>query len=127
MVVESPKNFAGRPKPLHLKENMHRFARFADRITRVVVDTSLGWEELPPFGKQALQRSHIVRGLAAAGARASDLAVFSDVDELPSARALAYIRDNVPGNQLPVALNMKTCVGLRGVVPCRDATSLNEA
>ena len=81
VLVESTRTFTNKPKRLFYEENKERFAKFADRIEHVVVDS------FPPFTTAWLYESHqrnqISTGLLRSGAKADDVVLISDVDEIP--------------------------------------------
>lgn len=89
VLVEAPLSHQGQPKPLYFVENRERFAPWADRITHVVA-------ELPPPGdidpwhREHVQREFVWGGLSEADP--DDLVLLCDVDEIPSAEALAITR-----------------------------------
>jgi beta-1,4-mannosyl-glycoprotein beta-1,4-N-acetylglucosaminyltransferase len=92
VLVEATQTFQGDPKPLHFQMNRSRFAAFEDKIIHVIVEFP---DELPkPFSKdfsqawlrEFYQRDQISRGLV--GAKASDLVIVSDVDEIIKAEKL---------------------------------------
>lgn len=85
VVVESPVTHQGHPKPLHFAENKERFAPWAGRIIHIVAD------DLPddpdPWVREHAQRDHALAALV--DAAPDDLVLIADVDEIPSAAALA--------------------------------------
>lgn len=109
VVVESPMTFGGKAKPLFFKDAIAtKFAKYQSKIVHVVVNATAEFASMKPFDKQAYQRSHIMLGLEAAGARAHDIVLASDVDELVRASTIEYIRDVVPDSEFPVALDLTT-------------------
>jgi len=84
LVVEAPVTHAGLPKSLTFAENRDRFARWNDRVMRVVV------EDMPkgpdPWGRERYQRNAIVRGLQ--DAAPTDGVIIFDVDEIPKPSAI---------------------------------------
>ena len=94
VLVESTRTFTGRPKHLYYEENKERFARFADKIEHVVVDS------FPPFTTAWLYESHqrnqISTGLLRSGAKADDVVLISDVDEIPDPEQVRRYA-NTPG------------------------------
>ena len=94
VICESPVTFTGKPKPLHYHENRARFAPWADRIVHIVADeVATVPEGASAWEREVAQRNAIARGFLAA--TPSDFVMFSDVDEIPSARALGRILDEV--------------------------------
>lgn len=85
VLVEATTTFSGRPKPLVFQENRDRFARFASKLTHVVVDELEGKDA---WTREARQRDAMLRGLA--GATPDDVVLISDVDEIPRAGAVRH-------------------------------------
>jgi beta-1,4-mannosyl-glycoprotein beta-1,4-N-acetylglucosaminyltransferase len=91
VLVEATRTFQGQPKPLHYADNKQRYARYSDKIIHVVVDFP---EELKPnrhqrtiaWAREHFQRDQIGKGLGMA--RAGDLIIVSDVDEIVAADRL---------------------------------------
>lgn len=88
VVAESPRTFTGEPKPLHLTDNLHRFADVADRLTVVTYDAGA---DATAWDRERLSRSTIRDAVADSGADA--VALLGDVDELPSVSQLGHLRD----------------------------------
>lgn len=93
VLVEGHFTFTGNPKPLYYGSSSARFARWADRITHVVVS------EIPSpastWEVEAWHRECIRAGLA--GASPDDLVLLSDCDEIPSPGAIARAQ---PGDKV---------------------------
>ncbi len=80
VIVEAPVTFRGDPKPLHFAERKAEFARFADKILHVVVDTiPEGLENA--WGRQYYQRDSGLRAVAEFCAD-DDIVLVSDADEV---------------------------------------------
>lgn len=94
VLVESPRTFTGQPKPLVFEENKARFAEFQDKIIHVI-DDDMPEHADSTFVREAHQRSAIGRGLGEA--RAEDLIIVSDADEIPKPAALAEAIRTAPG------------------------------
>jgi beta-1,4-mannosyl-glycoprotein beta-1,4-N-acetylglucosaminyltransferase len=87
VIAEAPLTFQGDPKPLHFRENRRLFDQFASRIRHVVVD------RMPPgeSSRDNWRREHHQRNALATAiedARADDLILLSDVDEIPRADSI---------------------------------------
>lgn len=84
VLVEATRTHSNKPKPLHFAENRDRFRAFLPRITHIVAD------DLPDCSDawvlEGEQRRAVDRGLAAC--RPDDIILHSDLDEIPSARAV---------------------------------------
>lgn len=91
ILVEARQTHTGKPKPLYYEENKGRFSAFTDKIVHVVVEdfprTPEDYNERQSsWMRENFQRNAIVRGLV--DARADDLVMVSDVDEIPAADAV---------------------------------------
>jgi beta-1,4-mannosyl-glycoprotein beta-1,4-N-acetylglucosaminyltransferase len=94
VLVEADQTFKGKPKPLYFRDNAATFAKYADKITHVVIefpagDLGAGLTTRPSnasWARQYYQRDQIGRGLTSA--TPDDLIIVSDVDELISAPKL---------------------------------------
>jgi len=97
VIVESNQTFTNRAKPWNFDPD--RFAQYADKIIYVQVtdmpNSSNAWDN------EHFQRDAILRGLA--DAAADDIIMVSDVDEIPRAAAVDYIRTS---DQIIFALRM---------------------
>ncbi len=84
VLAEAPRTHSNRPKPLHFAENRDRFKKFLPKITHIVADdlpdTSDAWI------LEGEQRRAVDRGLK--DCRPDDIILHSDLDEIPSARAI---------------------------------------
>lgn len=91
VLVEGRFDHQGNAKPLYYQEHRERFAPWADRIVHVEADVPA--EARDPWDREHAQREHIWAGLAEADP--DDLVLLCDVDEIPSAQALAITRPGV--------------------------------
>ena len=88
VIVEGTINHAGKPKPLHFKENMARYEPYLRKISHVVVD------DFPPFDGtersawdiERHQRNSMMRALA--HCNDTDIIVVVDCDEIPNPEAV---------------------------------------
>jgi hypothetical protein len=104
VLVESPLDHQGNPKPLYYAEQRYfgtRFARWHDRIINVTAELPSFEEDPNPWSREFAMRQAVWQGLGQAGARADDLVLVCDVDEIPSDTAVSMKPDGV------VALNMR--------------------
>lgn len=108
ILVESPLDHQGNPKPLHYAENKafgKRFARWEDKIVHVVADGLPSFEENPdPWSRERVQRQAVWAGLELAGAQPADLVLVCDVDEIPSDKALSMKPDGVVAMGMRLAM-----------------------
>ena len=89
VIVEAPRTHSGLDKPLIFEENRHRFERHLAQIVHIIVD------DLPPpepdrWVPENFQRNAILRGLL--DADPDDIAVITDVDEIPDPEVLEQLR-----------------------------------
>jgi beta-1,4-mannosyl-glycoprotein beta-1,4-N-acetylglucosaminyltransferase len=88
VIAEATHTHAGAPKPLHLKAdyaaNPARWAPFGEKIIYVVVEDMPEGEGIAAVRRREMwQRNALLKGLA--GAKADDVVLISDCDELPRA------------------------------------------
>lgn len=90
VLVEGDVTNLGDPKPSHYLENRERFEPWADRIVNVWATglPASGWDV------EYAKRERIAEGLDRA--RASDLILLSDVDEIPHPEAVRYAKAYKP-------------------------------
>lgn len=86
VLVESPRTFTGRAKPLHYLDHADRYARWHDRIRHVVVDDMPDGAGVTAWDRERHQRDAIARGLT--DLRAEDVVLVGDCDELPNPDAV---------------------------------------
>lgn len=91
IAVEAPWTFQGKPKPLILRDNLDRFARFSSKLVHVVVEQPEAGPS--PWDREQVQRNAIMQGLAGRAAP-DDVVLIGDVDEIPNARTVAAIRND---------------------------------
>lgn len=87
VVAESPHTFTGAPKPLHVTENIERFARYADRLEIVTYDAEEGatsWE------RERLARAALLNSVSTLPE--DSVVLHADADEFPSRGQLTALR-----------------------------------
>lgn len=98
ILTEARHTFQGKPKDLVFEKNRQRFEKFLPRIRHVVVDKLPGffykWRRPSAWDVSDFQKGQVVRGLF--DAKPGDTLIFSDVDEIPKASAVAGHKDK-PG------------------------------
>lgn len=89
VLCEATVTHRGQPKPLVFQENRERFARFLPKIIHIVVDDMPQgkFREADFWVKEKFQRKALMRGLTSA--RDDDFVTLCDLDEIPSAKAVA--------------------------------------
>jgi hypothetical protein len=90
VIVEATTTFQNTSKPLYLKDNWERYAKYHDKIIHVIVDDMPGNSN--PWDNEAFQRNAILRGLTSANPE--DIAIISDVDEVIRASVVDRIRNS---------------------------------
>ncbi|SFA83167.1 Glycosyltransferase family 17 [Nocardioides alpinus] len=88
VVAESPRTFTGAAKPLHVTDNLARFADIADRLTVVTYDAA---DDATAWEREELSRRVLRSELAAMPAET--VALVGDVDEFPSRSQLERLPD----------------------------------
>ena len=86
VLVESPVDHRGNPKPLWFMENRERFAPWKDRIIHVVAEPPAGTD---PWVREHAQRTAIWPALDEAGD--DDVILLCDVDEFPPPEAFTRL------------------------------------
>jgi hypothetical protein len=89
VIAESPVTHSGNPKPLHFKENMHRFKKWADKIVHRVIEMPSGLDD---WQREKRQRKCLWYGFAG---DPSDLILLSDLDEIPHPDAVQRGYENI--------------------------------
>ena len=89
ILVEATKTFSGLPKPLHYVDNKQRYAQWAEKINHIVIDfpQNLADEPASAWIRERLQRDAISQGFV--GLEKADIAIISDVDEIPNCKVLS--------------------------------------
>lgn len=95
VLVEADVTHQDQPKPSHYRDNLDRFAAFADKIVPVWATGLPSMVDNPdPWAREHAQREHIRTGLATIGVSDDDVVMQSDVDEIPTA---LHARNVKPG------------------------------
>lgn len=97
VIVESSRTFTNHPKPLHFKNNFHRFAKFAPQIIYHMVDFQ-GMEDNSTWEREHYQRDSMLDVVfpSLIGAQApslGDVILVSDIDEIPRPSTLTLLRN----------------------------------
>jgi hypothetical protein len=93
VVVEAHQTHTGKPKPLHLAESGHADLLRHPKVVVRAVDLPVGYSD---WEREQHQRESIGGVLREIGARAEDLVLVSDVDEIPERAALLRAREWLP-------------------------------
>jgi hypothetical protein len=113
VAVEATTTHRGEPKPAYLELHASRFARFSDRLVRLVVEPP---DTDDPWVRERYQRDQAASALA--DAEPDDLVLSCDVDEIVRRDSLAAIAEATRGG--PVCLGMAYhCFSLRLLDPTR--------
>ncbi|ORX83290.1 hypothetical protein BCR32DRAFT_292106 [Anaeromyces robustus] len=99
IIYESNATFSGSAKPLYLTRMLletNRYEKFRDKIIPVtlpVLEIEKYSEKGPAFPREHLARRQVIeKGLRAVNARHGDIFVHGDLDEMPKARLLSYLK-----------------------------------
>lgn len=97
VIVESSRTFTNHPKPLHFKNNFHRFAKFAPQIIYHTVDFQ-GMEDNSTWERERYQRNSMLDVVfpSLIGVQApslGDVVLVSDIDEIPRPFTLTLLRN----------------------------------
>lgn len=90
VVVEAHQTHAGKPKPLYLSASGAADLRAHPKLSVNAVDLPVGFSD---WERDQFQRNAIGDALRQAGARAEDLLLISDVDEIPTPGAVRRARE----------------------------------
>ena len=85
VLEESTVTFSGEPKEMVFAQNRDLFAEFADKIRYVAVEDS-PMEGVTTHERDKYQKNQLIRALS--DAKAEDIIIFSDVDEIPNPKTL---------------------------------------
>lgn len=96
VISESTVTFSGDPKPLYYQENKEMFEEFAHKIIHKVVDDTP--MDTNAFLRDSHQKCAVARGLA--GAKADDIVIFSDVDEIPNPETVKKVLADFDGSKI---------------------------
>lgn len=88
VLVESEVNHAGGVKELFFQKNKDRYAKWANKITHVIVSAAESPKDDNPWSREKYQRECIVRGLDDVPNEA--IVMVSDVDEIPDMTEVHY-------------------------------------
>ena len=95
VIAEAELTHNGDPKPLYFHDNRERFAKFSDKIIHVIV-TAADFSQAEmgntfqerAWMRENIQRNAVSKGIKSAGAKADDIVIVSDLDEIPCASAI---------------------------------------
>ncbi|CAM1503064.1 Fc.00g078400.m01.CDS01 [Cosmosporella sp. VM-42] len=97
VIVESPRTFQGRPKPLTIKENWDKFKQFHDKMIYHELQFPKGFKPKLTWDYEDLQRNAMYDQVipALTGRQAAvegDVLLVADADEIPRPSALLVLR-----------------------------------
>ncbi len=90
VIVEANKTHSVKDKPYNFEENKEKFSKFLDKIVYVKVED---FPVLSPWPMEFYQRNCILRGLEQVQAKAEDIVLMSDLDEIPRSEIVRKIRE----------------------------------
>lgn len=94
VIVEGKISFTGKNKPLFFAENAHDFDKYKDKIIHIVIEdfpNLTGDGEKDHWSREIYSRDCILQGLK--NCKDDDIVFISDLDEIPSARAVIEIQN----------------------------------
>lgn len=97
VVIESAYTHTGEPKEFYLKNNLHRFNKYSDKI--ILVSDSKFNHKHNPIQRGNFQRSLIDRQLKNLNLEPSDIVIISDSDEIPKREVIQNIKKS-PSNSI---------------------------
>lgn len=95
VISEANKTHVGKEKPLFLKENLHRFERYLDKMVLVECESLEEYDpSLNAWINESRHRQSISEGIGRIELNPSDVILVSDVDEIPDAITLKEIKES---------------------------------
>jgi beta-1,4-mannosyl-glycoprotein beta-1,4-N-acetylglucosaminyltransferase len=91
ILVEADKTFKGEDKPFIFEENKEKFSKWMDKIIHIRINfPDLGTKN--PWEYEKYQRNSFMQALYFLGLSDSDQVMITDVDEIPDASTISYIK-----------------------------------
>lgn len=106
ILVEATTTHIGNPKELFFYNNKDRYAKYSDKIVHVIVDDMPKSDN--PWVPEKFQRNAINRGLSSIELSDTDLITICDVDEIPDAKTLKYLKENQPQKAVSLLMDFYT-------------------
>ena len=92
IIVESKYSHTGEVKPLYLKESIHLFHKYKEKI--ILISNIKNFKTKNPRVREAYQRKLIDFEINKLKLEPNDLVIHSDCDEIPKATAIKQIKSN---------------------------------
>ena len=92
IIVESKYSHTGEVKPLYLKESIHLFDKYKEKI--ILISNIKNFKTKNPRVREAYQRKLIDFEINKLTLEPNDLVIHSDCDEIPKATAIKQIKSN---------------------------------
>lgn len=92
IIVESKYSHTGEVKPLYLKESIHLFDKYKEKI--ILISNIKNFKTKNPRVREAYQRKLIDFEINKLMLEPNDLVIHSDCDEIPKATAIKQIKSN---------------------------------
>lgn len=80
VIGDAAETFSGKPKPLYLRDNMDRFAKWKDKIIPIDIPRTMEFNNA--FERAAYQKELLKRNLPYLGVKDDDIIYYGDVDEV---------------------------------------------
>jgi len=103
IIVESKYSHTGEIKPLYLKESLHLFDKYKDKI--ILISNIKNFKTRNPRVKEAYQRKLIDSEIKSLALQPNDLIIHSDCDEIPRATTIKEIKSNYKSGNFLLELN----------------------
>lgn len=92
ILVEAEETFSGKKKDLFFKENQERFRKYMSKIIHVKVSFPSNLND--PWSRESYQRNSFMSSLYSLGLSDKDIVMITDVDEIPNASRISYIKEH---------------------------------
>jgi hypothetical protein len=91
ILAESTKTHKGEEKRLEYEENKERFSKWSDKIINIKVSFP---DNLDAWGREKFQRNSFMPTLYSLGLGKDDIIIIADVDEIPDAERIGFIKNS---------------------------------
>ena len=91
VICEATETLMGERKKMYFEENKKRFSKFEDKIIHVVAETHKE-KFVNQYARERYQKNYVINGLK--DAKADDIVIYSDIDEIPNPIELEKIIEN---------------------------------
>jgi len=103
IIVESKYSHTGEIKPLYLKESIHLFEKYKEKI--ILISNENNYKTRNPRVREAYQRKLLDAKIKSLALKPNDLIIHSDCDEIPRATTIKEIKINNQSGNFLLELN----------------------